>query len=83
MASLEIGLLQANAHGQDLAVGHLGPLSPLLLPVRQVTLVKAVRGRDFTLCPGSCIVVGDGTGQTTDDEAAGQGCHERIEQHDA
>jgi hypothetical protein len=27
MTSLEVGLLQANAHGQDLRVWHLGPAS--------------------------------------------------------
>jgi hypothetical protein len=42
MASLEVGLLEANAHGQDVVIWHLGSLSPPLLPVRQMTLMKVV-----------------------------------------
>ena len=82
MASLEIALLQANAHWQDLSVRHLGPLSPLLRPVGQMTLVEAVGGRNFTLCPRSSILVRERTGHGLEDEAASQCCHKGLEQHD-
>jgi hypothetical protein len=42
MTSLEITLLQANTHGQDLRACDSAPLRPLLRPVRQMTLVEAV-----------------------------------------
>ena len=48
MALLDIALLQANAHGQDLGLWHLRSLGPLLRPLGQMALVKAVRGWDFT-----------------------------------
>lgn len=58
MASFQVTLLQANAHGQDLAVWHLGSLTPLSFPVRQMTLMKPVRGGNFALYSGASIVLG-------------------------
>lgn len=42
--------------------------------------MKAVRGRDFTLYSGSSI---DRASTSLEDEANGQECHKRMEQHDA
>ena len=82
MASLEVALLQANTHGQNLSVWQFRSLRPLFQPVRQMTLMKTVRGRNFALCTNSSIWW-KRAGQSPKEEATSQGSHERMEQHDA
>ena len=77
MALLDIALLQANAHGQDLGLWHLRSLGPLLRPLGQMALVKAVRGWDFT--PGDS----ERTSYSLEHKAAGQGSDDGLEQHSA
>ena len=83
MASLEVALLEANAHRQYVVIWYLGSLRPPLLPVRQMTLVEAVGN---VASPYSHMLVRESerAGHGLKDETtASQSCHERREQHDA
>jgi hypothetical protein len=71
MASLEVALLQTNAHGQNLVVWNFASLLPLSLPVRQVALVKGVCYRNFTLSLNPSNLVGDRAGNSLKHESTG------------
>lgn len=73
MTRLEIDLFQANAHRQYLSVLHLGPLGPLLRPMGQMSLMKAVSGRNLTLCLRSSVLVGKRASYSPGNEAGSQG----------
>jgi hypothetical protein len=64
MTSLQVALLKTDAHGQDLVVWNPGSLLPLSLPVRQVTLVKAVCSRNFTFSLNTSNLVGNRAGKS-------------------
>jgi hypothetical protein len=83
MASLDVALLEANAHRQYVIIWYLGSLRPPLLPVRQMTPVEAVGN---VASPYSHMLVRESkrAGQGLKDETtASQSCNERREQHDA
>ena len=83
MASLEVALLEANAHRQYVVIWYLGSLRPPLLPVRQMTLVEAVGN---VASPYSHMLVRKSERAShglKDETTASQSCHERREQHDA
>jgi hypothetical protein len=48
-----------------------------------MTFVKPVGGRKFMLRPHSCYFVWERAGHSLEEEAAGENCHKRLEQHDA
>jgi hypothetical protein len=73
MTLLEIALLQANTHGQDLSIGHLRPLGPLVGPMGQMSFMKAVRDWDLTLDAESrTLDSSERTGYGLEHEATGQ-----------
>ena len=82
MAGLEVALLKANAHGQDLVVWNLASLLPLSLPVRQVALMKGVCSRNFTLSLNPSSLVGNRAGNSLENESTSQSGHKRLKQHD-
>ena len=71
MTSLEIALLQTNAHGQNLVVWNFASLLPLSLPVRQMTLVKGMCYRNLTLSLNPSSLVGDRAGNGLKHESTG------------
>lgn len=49
MTSLQVGLLQPNAHGKNSIGRHLGSLRPLVAPVSSMSLVEGMSRRDVTV----------------------------------
>jgi hypothetical protein len=82
IASLQVALLQTNSHGQDLSVWEFRFLAPALSQLRQMTLVKIVRGRNFTLC-SDFSERGQRAAKDVKGEATGQGHHEILNQHES
>ena len=82
MTSLKVTLLETNAHGQNLMIRYLVSLLPLCLPVRQMSLVKSVGGRDFTLSLHSSELGRQRTSNSLEDETTSQGGDKRLKQHD-
>jgi hypothetical protein len=82
MTSLKVALLETNAHGQNLVIRDLISLLPLSFPVRQMTLVESVGGRDFTLSLNSSELRRQRTSSSLEYEATGQDGDKRVKQHD-
>ena len=82
MTSLKVALLEANAHGQNLMIRDLVSLLPSCLPVRQMSLVKRVGGRDFTLSLDSSELRRQRTSNSLEDKTTSQGDDKRLKQHD-
>jgi hypothetical protein len=82
MTSLKVALLKTNAHGQNLMIRDLVSLLPLGLPVRQMSLVERVSGRDFTFSLDSSELGRQRTSNSLEDETTSQGDDKRLKQHD-
>jgi hypothetical protein len=82
VTSLKVALLETNAHGQNLMIRDLVSLLPLCLPVRQMSLVESVGGRDFTFSLNSSELGRQRTSNSLEDETTGHGGNNRLKQHD-
>ncbi len=82
MASLKVALLETNAHGQNLMIRDFVSLLPLCPPVRQLSLMESVGGRDFTLSLDPSELGRHRSSSSLEDETASQGDDERLKQHD-
>lgn len=78
MTSFKIALFQANAHRKDLSIRNFGLPRPLMRPQRQVTLMKTMRRRNFTL---RLYLAVHGRERTSEDKTAGQSQYNELEQH--
>jgi hypothetical protein len=82
VTNLKVALLETNAHGQYLMIRYLVSLLPLCLPVRQMSLVESMGGRDFTFSLNSSELGRQRTGNSLEDETTSQGGDKRLKQHD-
>lgn len=77
MSLLEVALLQANSHGQDLSIGYFRPLGPLAGPLGQMSLMKAMRNRYLTLdAESSTLDSSEGASYSLEHEATGKGSYD-------